>query len=823
MSRRFSVPARAGLLGLLGLFGGAVSAASFAPREPVELPAGHGGVLVVVNSGHALESIWLERADGAGREKYMSFPIGTSLRVLTLPPGRYAWSRLRVKRGGDARSFDVRLEAPMVAPFEVEAGVIAYAGDLDVSASLAGWWVAVESQDRLARALQLFEQEYPGVRARLPLRWKGDSPDRFIELLDAARGTRDVGALSAELVAAARRQLQTEVDPTLVAAVQELFPAEVIDRVEANPAGTRVLVSRSRQARTTAQIVDTATRKAVAIYDDILPLAQADWVDDDTLVIGSGGHSLARVEVFRVRPARDDALALESFTFPGPTRLLHAFGGARPGVLVEYLDRRGESGLFRVGVGGKRIDAAELRRDRRLDKGIEDAVSVMADDSGLRVAFVPTDGALSVRRRAPAGEWTAAGTLPASIRFTPLALTADGGGLYALSDHERAHVELVRFDFASGAISGTVHAVPGVDLDGARFDAQHRLVSVAYHRQGLLEIEPVGSVPAPVRDALAVRLPGRTVVPFQTGTDGRRTLAFAFSETDPGAWVMHDAADASVATIASVAAPFSQVQPVTSSVVRARSRDGLDVEAYLSLPRNGRAPHPLVVMPHGGPQGVRDTRAFDAETQLLVHLGHAVLRVNFRGSSGYGRNFREGGQRNWGRGIEDDILAALDAALAAHPLDASRVALRGASYGGYSTLMGLVRSPERFRCGIAIAAVTDLPLMFVAGDGRADRDARRVLETLLGDPRKQLAELEAVSPTWRHTDLRQPLLLVHGSSDRRVPVEHSLRLGLVLAAAGRVPALLAIEHAGHGDFNPRARLAVEAASQDLLTRCLAPR
>jgi dipeptidyl aminopeptidase/acylaminoacyl peptidase len=268
---------------------------------------------------------------------------------------------------------------------------------------------------------------------------------------------------------------------------------------------------------------------------------------------------------------------------------------------------------------------------------------------------------------------------------------------------------------------------------------------------------------------------------------------------------------------------FARVKPVPSLVLRAKARDGFEVESYLTLPATGGHRHPLVVMPHGGPQGVRDTRSFDPEVQLLAHYGYAVLRVNFRGSSGFGKAFREGGLHNWGRGIEDDILAALDGALAAQPLDTARVALRGTSYGGYSALMGLVRSPDRFRCGVAIAAVTDLPLLFVAGDGGQRVDDRKALGTLLGDPLRKLAELEDMSPAYRTRDLRQPILIVHERGDARVPIEHAMRLGLMLAADGRAPSFLPVDEVSHGHFSARGRLVVEAAGFALLNRCLVKR
>lgn len=796
------------------------TAATFKPGDDVELPPGEGAVLVVVNSGLALESLWIE--GDRGREKLMSFRAGTDLRLVTLPPGRYAWSKLRARMGGDS-SGDAPINAATVDAFTVEAGVVNYGGDLDIATSLAGWWVYARTQNRLARALYLLEQSYPELRAKIPLKWQGATPDRFIERLDAARGSRDIAALTSDLDASVKSLLDEEVDPTLPAVVQELFPADSITHVELSAGGNRLLVSRARTGQASAQIIDVATRKAMTVYDDVVPITDAAWLDDTTLVLGSGSGSVARVEVFRVKPTVREPLAFERILVPDRARFVDVLQGSPAALLVEFHDRKNQRGLFRVDVHGKRIDAVQLRRERRLDKGIEDAASVMTDGRELRVAFVPENGAVRIKQRDARGAWAAGGLLPGGAVWKPLALTADAQGLYALTDHERAQTELVRVDLANGAIIETVRAVPGVDIEGANFDARRRLVSVFWHQQGLLEVEDLGAEAGGLRDRLRGLLPGKTIVPLQSAAGDQRTLAFVASETDPGSYVLYDAEGDRVETLVSSMPTFARVKPVPSLVLRAKARDGFEVESYLTLPATGGHRHPLVVMPHGGPQGVRDTRSFDPEVQLLAHYGYAVLRVNFRGSSGFGKAFREGGLHNWGRGIEDDILAALDGALAAQPLDTARVALRGTSYGGYSALMGLVRSPDRFRCGVAIAAVTDLPLLFVAGDGGQRVDDRKALGTLLGDPLRQLAELEDMSPAYRTRDLRQPILIVHERGDARVPIEHAMRLGLMLAADGRAPSFLPVDEVSHGHFSARGRLVVEAAGFALLNRCLVKR
>jgi dipeptidyl aminopeptidase/acylaminoacyl peptidase len=203
-------------------------------------------------------------------------------------------------------------------------------------------------------------------------------------------------------------------------------------------------------------------------------------------------------------------------------------------------------------------------------------------------------------------------------------------------------------------------------------------------------------------------------------------------------------------------------------------------------------------MPHGGPIGVADRLHFEYDVQFIASLGYAVLQVNFRGSEGYGRAFREAGHGQYGTGIEDDIDAALQTALARYPLDASRMCILGTSYGGYSAMISSIRWPGRFRCAVSISGVSDRLLVFTASDTARTAAGRRTLVELMGDPREQQEALMTASPLYQYRKLTTPLMLVHGRDDRRVDFEHTRRLVRMLNLDHRPPVVLAFADEGHG-------------------------
>jgi dipeptidyl aminopeptidase/acylaminoacyl peptidase len=227
--------------------------------------------------------------------------------------------------------------------------------------------------------------------------------------------------------------------------------------------------------------------------------------------------------------------------------------------------------------------------------------------------------------------------------------------------------------------------------------------------------------------------------------------------------------------------------------------DDLVVEAFLTLPANGGETLPLLALPHGGPIGVSDDRYFSSEVQWLAHNGYAVLQVNYRGSRGYGEEFKNAGLRQWGRGIEDDIEAAVRRVLADYPrIDADRVGVFGGSYGGYSAVMSVIRNPELFKCAASYAGVMDLTLLFTQSELNRTDYLRETLSRYVGDPEVDQAEQMEHSPVYRYRDIKRPVLLGHGMEDTIVDVEHSWRLRKMLFLAGADPEFILLDGVGHG-------------------------
>jgi dienelactone hydrolase len=237
-------------------------------------------------------------------------------------------------------------------------------------------------------------------------------------------------------------------------------------------------------------------------------------------------------------------------------------------------------------------------------------------------------------------------------------------------------------------------------------------------------------------------------------------------------------------------------------LVKIKARDGLQLPAWLTLPAKGGKQLPLVVLIHGGPYLRGAEWGWSPESQFLASRGYAVLEPEFRGSAGYGNGLFKAGIKQWGLAMQDDIADSVKWAVAQGYADPRKVCLLGGSYGGYATLMGLVKDPELYQCGVAYAAVTDIPLLIDSGMSWAsdlpDMYRKFGAPLLLGDVKADAERFTATSPLQQAARIKRPLLLAHGSDDRRVPRTHYAKLRSALEANHADAEFIEYTGEGHG-------------------------
>lgn len=274
----------------------------------------------------------------------------------------------------------------------------------------------------------------------------------------------------------------------------------------------------------------------------------------------------------------------------------------------------------------------------------------------------------------------------------------------------------------------------------------------------------------------------------------------AMSDRMPPAYFLYTLADGRIVGLGSSHPDINPKQMGKRDFFRYAARDGLQIPVYVTMPPDKAAgPRPAIVLVHGGPWVRGVSWEWDEEAQFLASRGYVVLQPEFRGSTGFGSALFQAGWQQWGRTMQDDLVDAAAWAVKQGWADPKRIGIMGASYGGYATLMGLVRNPDVFRAGVEWAGVTDIELLFTAAQSDMSEDARRYdMKTLIGDALKNPAAFADVSPLAQAGRIRQPLLMAHGAQDRRVPVVHAAKMHDAVIAKNANVEYVVYPEEGHG-------------------------
>ena len=323
---------------------------------------------------------------------------------------------------------------------------------------------------------------------------------------------------------------------------------------------------------------------------------------------------------------------------------------------------------------------------------------------------------------------------------------------------------------------------------------------------------------------LQTKLPGLEIDFGARSNDENIWIVTAHSDTEPGIVYVWNRKAKTLAQQYRVREEIPRDALAQRKPYHYKSSDGLDIPAYLTLPKGLTAKNlPLVVYPHGGPWG-RDSFGYDTNAQFLANRGYAVLQPNFRASTGYGKKFLNAGNGEWGRKMQDDITWGVKALVASGVVDPKRVGISGGSYGGYATLAGVAFTPTLYAAAVAYVAPSNLITLLDAIPPYWEA-GRKQMYTRMGDPTtpQGKALLVAESPLTQAKAIVTPLLVVQGKNDPRVNVRESDQIVAAVRDNGKPVKYIVAPDEGHGFARPINTLAYVTAMEDFFAQYLGGR
>lgn len=382
--------------------------------------------------------------------------------------------------------------------------------------------------------------------------------------------------------------------------------------------------------------------------------------------------------------------------------------------------------------------------------------------------------------------------------WTPLFFTFDNARCYVSGNlNGRDKTAIVEWDIANKKEAKEIYANKDYDVDGLDYSRARQVLTVVTYTGEKWEKVFLDERTKKLHDGLQAQFPSHQIMVVSENEAEDKCIIWVGSDRLSGTYYCYDSATGKATLLADRKPWLKEEQLAEMKPISFSSRDGLTIHGYVTLPKGRKSNGlPLVVIVHGGPWA-RDEWTFNPEVQFLANRGYAVLQLNFRGSTGYGRVFWQASFKQWGRAMQNDITDGVHWIVQQQIADPDRVAIYGGSYGGYSTLAGLTYTPDLFACGIDYVGVNNL-FTFMGTIPPYWQPFLEMLHEMVGDPVTDSLMLREVSPAFNLHRIKRPLLVAQGTHDPRVLKDETDSMVSALRAQGVEVDYLVKEGEGHG-------------------------
>ena len=386
------------------------------------------------------------------------------------------------------------------------------------------------------------------------------------------------------------------------------------------------------------------------------------------------------------------------------------------------------------------------------------------------------------------------------VSVVPLFFTFDNTNLYVASNRGRDKIAIFEFDLIKSKEGRLIFEHDEVDVSNLLFSRKRKVLTGVSYTVAKNEMIFFDKWREEIQQKLEKKLPGYEVVITSFSKDEAEAVVVTYSDKSRGTYYHYEVNKNKLTELGKVSPWLNEKNMSEMKPIKYRSRDGLTINGYLTLPKGTNGKNlPVVVNPHGGPWA-RDNWGYKSEIQFLANRGFAVFQMNFRGSTGYGREFWEKSFKEWGKSMQDDITDGVNWLIDEEIADPDRIAIYGASYGGYATLAGLAFTPDLYACGVDYVGVSSL-FTFMESMPPYWELYRSMMYEMVGHPEKDKKLLASASPLLHIDKIKAPLFIAQGANDPRVVKAESDQIVAALKNAGIDVPYMVKDDEGHGFYN----------------------
>ncbi|TDR23283.1 alpha/beta hydrolase family protein [Marinicella litoralis] len=771
------------------------------------LAADEGYLYLSVDSENHFTTVVLDRVGSGKRLRFTDMAAGENHALIQLEAGIYYWKSIRgyLLFGLNWFHFD---EDDYY--FEVKPGVVNYPGTWQSNFKLTGLlqgYLSIKATNKATIEWPYFKQTYSQYTGQTPFEYVGHTEDYYNTYLEALIDKYDFKARQKiDYQNTDKSNLPVkyfDIDDG-VELQKKQFPLlsdylDSDDQIsgEINPQGEWILLSSKQHKETMIEVVNIKTLKSYVVFKENLPararIRHLQWIDNDSFLFDIDYEKYSFSQVLHLETNDNNELTrAHSVELPMAGSVLSPLVAQDNHMVFanhKMSDVGGKSinGVYLVDTSTSKTVKKSFKKKLGKTKRFDRVIDWLTDASGVVRSAIEVEYDEKAEQvlfhhwfltQKGTDDWVKIKTSYADDEIPlPVKLSEDETFFYAFSDQYGDKKSVHKYSVKDYSYIGPFYEDSEVEINGLIEDpTTHQIIGYTYMENGLSKRKFFNEKNDRIK-ALRAKNPQIQLYVRQHLADAGLMLIYGTTQFSKGAWYLFQQNNGQIIKLLDESPVYEKLPKGDNFSLKITAEDGVDIEGYLVVPSlRGDDKPPLVVIPHGGPIGVRDTANNDEMQHFFASKGIATLKVNYRGSSGYGKQFKEMGNQQWGEKIESDIHSMVLHAAKTHDLNLNKVCAMGGSYGGYSAVMLTVLYPDVYQCAVSLHGVMDLPLLFANDSMFKDDEFYARLAEIVGDPKTDLDRLIQKSPFYLAEKITKPIKLFHGVNDERVTLEHSFRM-----------------------------------------------
>ncbi|MFA6924041.1 MAG: S9 family peptidase [Bacteroidales bacterium] len=393
-------------------------------------------------------------------------------------------------------------------------------------------------------------------------------------------------------------------------------------------------------------------------------------------------------------------------------------------------------------------------------------------------------------------------------RFNPMLFTLDDKNLIASTNIGRDKVAIIKFDVSTGKEIEIVYENTDYDIERLFWSPLRKELDFVEYSSSKIERFFFNEDMKKMMERIGNELKNYEIHIVDNDIKETKFVIYAYNDKTLGAYYLYDKVKDALSKIGDVSPWLKEEAMAETKPIEFKTRDGLTIQGYLTIPKGKEQKDlPVVVVPHDNPYLSRDKWGLNPEVQFLANRGYAVLQMNYRGSWGYGKKFREMGFKQWGKNMQNDIIDGVNWLIEQGIADKKRIAIYGFNYGGYTALAGLTFTPDIFACGIDYAGIPNLFSYIRSFPSYLKAQLKMSYETIC-DPNNDTIYMKEASPLFFIDKISAPLLIAHGARDQKVNKGEVDQIVEALRAKNIDVEYLVKNNEGHGFLNEENKFAL---------------